>query len=232
MPLTAFCRDRLSRWREMITSIQGETTDLLQQQRWYHRLHDMIRQNPRMREMQLPFLGDALGGWYAVYASLAIRRAADTGKDAFSMRRVLDQLLTHRRCLTRQNLYDFYRERAPTFEPSIHNNMVAGMWAPFAAGDDSFNVAVVQKDICDLEAFARKFWDFTTQVYAHTLKKEKVDPEVPTFPELDAAITSLDEMVTRYLHLLAGTRFMTQSNEPVEAYDWTKEFSFAWKPSQ
>lgn len=231
MALTDDCRKRLARWRKMINSIQGETTDLLQQRRWYSRLHQMIQENPRLRNMQTPFLGDAIGGWYAVYASMAIRRAADQGKDAISMRRVLDEIVTHHACFTRQNLYDYYRDLAPAFAPDIHEKMVAGMWAPFAAAGESFNLAVVQKDISDLEAFSRKFWRFTTHVYAHTLKKGEANPAVPTFPELDAAIVALDEMVTRYLYLLAGRRFMARSNEPVEGYDWTREFSFAWKPT-
>lgn len=230
MALTEPCRERISAWRKHLDSVQNEMTDLLQQQRWFHRIHEIMANNPELKALEpKPFIGDIVA-WYATYACMSIRRLTDKMDDTFSLRRLLDDLVAHSECLTRENLFEYYRGAAPTFPPDVHTRMVAGMWAPFANADDTLNLAAIQDDIATLEADAKSIYYFATHTMAHTTEKGKAIKVVPTFPELDDLIGHLDKLVTRYNHFVAGRSFMSGTNDGVELFDWRKEFRLAWMP--
>jgi hypothetical protein len=95
--------------------------------------------------------------------------------------------------------------------------------------------AVVTKDLDLLTATGAKVKRYVDERIAH-LNEAHADPPklakltVPTFDELDEAVTMLGTLLKRYYTLLRGGTLATA--EPKPQYNWTGAFTVAWLPRE
>jgi hypothetical protein len=84
-----------------------------------------------------------------------------------------------------------------------------------------------ERDLRKLEEAARHLVRLANKRVAHAASPRSLR-RLPTYRELDEAITVLDELAVKYHLLLTASSMVGKTMEPKRAYEWRQALAFPW----
>ncbi len=194
--------DIFEHWKRwLVEGLWQAVADMQVDQKVFNDLRDVV--NHRLEQDGADsFDGAEVVEWmvrgYVANACLAIRRFAEANKQGTSMRRLLDDLVTHQEVLTRKNLRDHGCGTDATID-----RLSKGL------GLDPFPISVVEVDINALENEVDSIKTFVDKNLAHSDRNAAKFP-IPTYGKLASAIEYCRDLYERYALLLAGSSCQLQ----------------------
>ncbi len=204
------------KWRKWIERIYNEVVTLFLYRSFYRGLAEITQAND---EIPPSSFFDALGAWYATTQALAVRRQTDTGSDAISLAKLLENMAAHPQVMTRERFADLWGDEE-------HWRDRANEQFDAYVGEDADTISA-ERYRADLDGFqetARPIKDYVDRLVAHNDQRELEN--LPTFKELNAAIDALEELLNKYMVLLKATSVPTA--DPVHQADWKAAFRVPW----
>lgn len=223
------CSELLSRWAAMADRIDDEIVDLLWQRQQIRMIAEMIGDNRRLRNPRFTFLWEARR-WYLVFASMAVRRQCDRGRQLVSLAQLLSEVKDNPGCFNRElfvkHVRTVYKENADPDSEYEVVNLTWEKWRNPMTG--SFSIERVESDLEELRAACSKLVAFAGSTIAHTSKKAIERKFNLTFDDLDRAIDMLETLALAYRGLVTGIG--GYSLVPTPQHNWFEQFSFPWRP--
>lgn len=226
-------RERLmKRWGEIIEVVSSELSDLIWQREQILAIKEMIDENPRLLRSPKPFLWDARR-WYVSHALSAIRRQADKLEGAFSLHRVVREIVQYEACFTRETVARMFSgDGRYSYDPEFEKILIDGTWKDFATESGDFDVEAVKSDLMQLETLAKRVTSIANKPVTDKPRQRPTGENEPTltFNDLDQCIDAFDRIAVKYIRLIQGAGMSGGTLKPTPQFDWYEEFSFAWKP--
>jgi hypothetical protein len=167
----------------------------------------------------------ALARWYVDSQAAAIRRLHDPNAN-ISLSSLLLSIRAHATTVTRQQYLLLWPQlRAPEGDPhGTFARMANDTFDNFAPnGGPHVDVDVVNDDLAELREAARGVSRWADENVAHLGRVSTVQV---TFEELDQAVNTLGELLTKYYNLLTAKALMNVT--PTIQDNWTSPFREAW----
>ncbi len=224
--------ERLASWRNTITFVMQELTDLTWQRREMCRFVAIVESNPALINGKNTFPFD-VNRWFWVYGAMAIRRLADTDNDTHSLRWLLGDMRAHVETYRRDDLRAVIKQQYRTgSETSLIDWRTDNIWDDLAAEDGlTLDRKKIGEDISALCSVSQRIAAFATYRLAHFLKRSLLPQQLPNDDELDSCIDEFARIATRYSNLLHGAS-MSGDLDGIEQYDWYEIWRFPWKPQR
>lgn len=206
----------LRRWRTWVLRIKSEVGDLVQRREIFSGLRAILEVNPAIGKP------NALLHWmmqnYVEAATIGVRRLCDHRDDVESLSHLLRQLLQHPGVLNAEAHERLYPARSRKYAQQTFE-LCAGV------GRKELSSRTLRRDLRQLEDSAARIQRFVNKKVAHAAPRRQIR-KGPTFGQLGAAITLLDEVTVKYATLLTGTGW--SSCAPVRQYEWRMVLLRAW----
>lgn len=208
---------KVDKWCRWLDAIDQEVTTIWLNRTVWQGLNEIVRQNGRLPASHfLEFLAQT----YVTSQAAAIRRQAEADLSrVVSLGGLLTEIAEEPQLLSRA----LYVWRRPPGEQWLGHRTFDEEFAH--PGDDHIDPSRVCADKTRLEGAAAPIKRYVDHHIAHYDRKRKLE-EIPTFPDLDAAIDTLGLLLQRYLLLLKGLD--RDQVAPAIAYDWTAPFRVPW----
>ena len=197
---------------------EEEVVPLVECQQIYGEIRDIIKANP---EIQRPnafyrFLEDT----YVDSGVMGARRQIKLHKDSISLAGLLREIIENPSVLSRKRFVELYRAGMQSGASCILDERFSGCCT------DHIDPAIVQQDLDELKAHGDKVEEFADKRLAHRDKKQ---PVIPTFGELDAVIDCLQKLTAKY-SLLIKAEDLTNTFVPhfIGEVDMEVIFSVPW----
>lgn len=213
--------ERYERWVERLDRITSEVYNAHLYRLLWRELGDIVR----VADLPPSVIFDSWGVWYATTQSSSIRRQVDRGRGVVSLYRLLSEVAQHPRVVSRERHVALWtRDNRPgDFDAPANEN-----YDRFsdARERDVMNVAFVRTDIDSLAGVGTVIERYVDEAIAHTA--DRTTQTVPTYDELNAAIDTVADLVSKYASLLKAE--ILPQFEPAIQYDWKAPFRQAWIP--
>jgi hypothetical protein len=176
----------------------------------------MVERNPHLRVPSS--FWHFLGCNYAASAAIAVRRLVKSHRDSHSLTGLLEDMAQNPDAMT----VEMYEE---LYHGSLRLERARGDFRQFS---DSLGVTLdagmLNQDLEKLRQVADKISDFADERIAHL--DRTVSAYNPTFDELHACISIIDELACKYQCLLLGAH--SDSMTPTIQDDWKQVFRVPW----
>ena len=207
---------KLRKWLRWLQVIRDDVQQLVIHKDIFEHVRKIIEANPRI---QIPnAFYDFMGGSYAAYAAMGIRRQARYHKDSISFIGLLGDIADNPHALTRGYYVSLYGGPGITHLADKEFDRFSG------TGGAHIDPTLVRRDIRRLEARWREVREFIDRRIAHHDRKAVAMPS--GYRDIDACIDLLDELYCRY-HLLLNAKAIT-SLKPDCQDDWKEIFRHRW----
>lgn len=207
---------KLKKWLQWLEVIKAEVQDLVMAQRTFHEVQQLIIDNPSLHQPNSFY--DYLSRTYVSHVVIGLRRQIKYDNQSISMARLFKELIESPQVLTRSYYVGLYKGSVTEDFADKDFNKFAVPGAPYI--DPIF----VDTDLTRLRDATKRCEDFADKRVAHRDKREP--KELPTFNEVDACITLLDELYVRYFMLFHASHM--DSLLPTRQYDWKAIFRVPW----
>ena len=183
---------KFEKWQKWINEIyEEEVVPLVEHQQIYGKVRDIIRANS---EIQKPnefyrFLENT----YVGSGIMGVRRQIRPHKDSISLAGLLEDIRDNPSVMSRERFVKEYRPGMPSDATRIFDQRFSGSCT------NHIDPLIVQQDLNGLNTHGYKVEEFADKRIAHRDKKQ---PIIPTFGELDACIDFLKKLVINYYFLL------------------------------
>ena len=228
---------KFAKWDRWLNDIYEEVVRLLEHQQIFGKVQDIIKAN---REIQKPnAFYRFLANTYGDSSIMGIRRQVKPHKDSISLVGMLEEIIESPSVISRGRFVDLYSAEMQDFANHIFDkrfSLYSAEMQDFVnlPSDQQFSIrypnhidpAIVQQDLDELKAHGNKVEAYADKRLAHRDKKQ---PVIPIFGELDACIDCLKELTIKY-SLLFRAKDLTNCFVPpfITEVDMTKIFSVPW----
>lgn len=210
-------RVRLIGWLEVA---RKEVQDLLLGQYLFEGLQAIVRGNKKF-ESASGLFGEWVALSYAHSATVGVRRHLKAGDDSVSLKRCLQEIRQYPELISRDFYIAFFADSLEWLTKTGGH----GYFDSISDRGEQIAVAVVEKQLVDLEAAAGAIEHYVDRRIAHYDKRGLAKP-VPTFKDLESALKALEALVIFYWTLLKGAS--PAGLTPAIQYHWQDVFEFAW----
>jgi len=209
-------RARAIEWLEIIFK---DVQDLIVDHHIFWAVQDIIKANKTLANTPSHFY-QWMATNFIASAAIAVRRQADSDKQAVSLRRLLEELQTYPQLFSRQYHTSLYTNPGmPKDYPDASYDRIVGK------GRSELDPAAIQKEIDELTAKTEAIRHYVDRKIAH-YDPRRLTQAVPTFNDLEDAIHYLDKLVCRYNLIIKATWMDTLM--PTFQYDWQEIFTVPW----
>lgn len=206
------------RWKRWLSRMRRDLADLLGKQEIFWDLQGVARENPRILKPGSFF--DWMCRNYVVAMTVGIRSFVDQHPHSQSLWRMLYQLL----------------ENPEVIDRATHVQMYPSTPIGLDLGHASFDAIVgprrtylsersIRADLRNLEDASERVRRLVNKRVAHRANTGEIR-RLPTFNELDAALSKLDQVFCKYNLLLTGEGI--SSLRATRQYDWREVLREAW----
>ena len=182
---------KFTKWDGWLDTIYKEVVSLVEYQQIFGKVQNIIKANPEIQEPN-PFYR-FLANTYGDSSIMGVRRQIKPHRDSISLVGLLEEIIRNLSVLSRKRFVELYRADMQSEANCIFDKRFAGTCA------DHIDPNIVQKDLNELRAHGAKMEAYADKRLAHRDKKQ---PAVPTFGELDPCIDCLKKLTTKYSLLL------------------------------
>lgn len=206
------------KWRLWLKHLKPDLTELLGDREIFWGLQDIAKENPDILTPGAFF--DWMCSNYTTSVAVGARRFTDQSKNSHSLWVMLYQILANPGVINRRAHISLYNK--VTREMDMGNltfDSVVGK------GKDYLTQQQARSDLRKLEVANARIKRFVNKRIAHFTNKGSIR-KLPTFHELDNALSTIDEILCKY-NLLLNAEGIT-SMEATRQYDWTEVLNKAW----
>lgn len=210
-------RSRLRLWKRWLDRIETSIFEMGHHRQLYREVRAMVEANPTLHVPSAFY--DWLRLIYVNDVAMAVRREVDRNPKSISLLQLIDDIARNPDVITRRRWVHGYQK----FMKSIGHRD----FEKFAkSGAPCIDARVIRKDRAALIKAARRVEKFVNTYIAH--RNRYPMKRLPTFPELDAAVDFLADLLKRYT--LVITQAGLVDTVPVIQGDWQAPFRVAWIP--
>ena len=214
---------RLHEWQSQFGAIRDQAAALIVNHHIFREVKDIIANSPVAR--QPSSFHSWLGRIYAQSALISVRRLIGKRKDEVSLRRLLEDIRRHRTLISRErHIAMWVKQYGDNPEWTDMGN--ADFDHQCGEGESCPRRRDIDEDLGSLGTATAKIKAYADERVAHYAAEGPGD--VPTYGQLEKAITCIDKIISKYGTLLNGSEAPTQL--PVWQYDWKTIFQAAWLP--
>jgi len=229
----AFASPKVKQWRDELTRVRRDLTDILMSRQVIGKLRDVIARNERLQRWNV--LLDRILRWYGTSTLVLMAREVDTGKRVVSLVRLLDDIRRHPEELTRERYRRLHTGSAHAAAPSadpfaldpahFEGELLDRAYDEIAGPNhQTFNVELIAAEIAELEAVADTVQQLRHTEYAHRAA------DGPAFPSIQLQaihdfIDVAERLVKKYISVLF---YESARLEPVDQTNWTEILTFPW----
>jgi AbiU2 len=208
-----------ARWRSWMDGIVGDLDKLLVKKKVFEELMAIVNANAVTRDPRtfLEWLVDN----YIVAVTIGIRRITDEDSRSHSLGRILVEMVTHPRIMSRRAHQSLYRDSAA--DPNETFDRIAGRRRSFVSRQ------VLRRDLKMLRQAEERVRKYVNKRIAHTARPGAIR-RLPTFGELHNVLSVLDRIAVRYNLLLTAEAIGTSRS--ILFHDWRKVLRTAWWPQE
>ncbi len=207
--------ERFKKWGEWIMVIDEDVENAILSRHIRQEVAAIIDTNPRIQRPSSFY--EWMAAVYSDSGLMAVRRQLDKDPQSISLARLLSEIATYPRVLSRARFVGMYK-------PELQNVPHHEFDRHVASGTNHIDPTVVQTDLDALDKRTRDVERYGTKRVAHF--DEKAPKNIPTFQELDDVLDLIHELRVKYLFLLRALSYQ----EPVWTYDWKAIFREPWVP--
>lgn len=195
-----------------------DLTDMLDKRDTFWELQEVAKENPRILNPGSFF--DWMCRNYVVAQTVGIRSLVDQSRGSHSLWRLLFEVLEHPGILDRGMHVRMYRS-SPLGEELGHMsfNAVAGR------GSKCLSQRATRTELRRIENVSERVRRFVNKRVAHRTNPGEIR-RLPTFDEIDAALTTLDEVFCKYNLLLTAEGMSTC--HATRQYEWRQVLLEPW----
>jgi hypothetical protein len=228
-----FATPNVKRWREQLTRIRCDLSDILMSRQVIGRLREIVAANERLQAWNL--LHDRMVRWYGGSTLVLMAREVDTGRRTVSLRRLLGDIQRHPEELTLaqfRRLHTGSEQAVPPsddpfeidsahFEGTLLEKTYAKIASPNGQGLD---VSIITAEIAELDRVAEKVQQMRHTEYAH---RAATGPAFATIElqTIHEFIDVAERLVKKYISVLF---YESAQLEPVDQTNWTEILTFPW----
>lgn len=208
---------RLKKWIKWLEIIHHEIYQLVLYKDIFWSVQDLIKKNKKIQKPSsfYRYLGDT----YISYILMGIRRQIKTDKQSISFARLLSELASDPKRLSRKYYKSLYKGSAIEEFADKHFDRFCD------TNPDFISSKMVDDDLNHLKTVVLKCEEFADRRIAH---RDKRDPEkLPKYDEVDKCVDILDKLYVKY-HLIFHAASMN-SMMPTYQYDWQEIFDEPWR---
>ncbi len=209
--------EKTAKWQRWLNDVKQQMRSLFWSRQIFNETIEVIRANPLLPQ-ENSFYG-AMQMWYAASVLSGIRRQLKSSDQSISLVRILEEIRDQPALLSRT------RWRTLHVGTSIPISMVDLSFTRLVGNGETVDSASVEADLVSLKAIAQKCEAYTDKRVAH--HDRGLDPELPTYNDLNATLSALDELFQKYYLLVTGDNALTEANI---AYNWKQVFHHPWAP--
>ena len=207
------------KWEEWLETIGKELGDLLISQDFFNEVCEIVNANSKI---QTP---SAFFGWirdnYVDSVIIRIGRLNDHDQRTISLHRLIREISENPDVITRDYYVSGYSNKH-----LVEIGAADDDFDKFAEeGEQHISLNKVSKDIELLDRKTRLIKDFRDQWVAHFDHNREIK-RLPTFNDVEEALTVTDEIFCKYYLLL--TRGGITTRKPVLQYDWKEPLRHPW----
>ena len=224
---------KLDKWLRWMEPIHDEILMLVQDEKVFWEVQDIIRENPRIqkpssfyRYLERSYISHALAG---------LRRQIKPHKDSISFVGLLKDIAENPAELS----LNYYRSRwtadegrldetgPALLEAAVGVDLIAEEFSQYADATGTHVCSqMVKTDFAKLKESAEACEEFGDKRIHH---RDKKDPKVvPTHPQLRNCIDLLDKTYVKYHSLFYAEAIATGTMAPTPDYDWKAIFREPW----
>lgn len=181
---------KFEKWDRWICTIYKEAVKLVEHQQVFVEVQDIIKANPKIQKPNVfyRFLEDT----YAAFSAMGIRRQIKPQEDG-SLVRLLTEIIENPSVLSRKRFVELYPANMQLSASRIFDKRFSGSCT------NHIDPTIAQRDLDQFKAHGSKVEKYADKRIAHRDKKE---PTIPTFAELNPPINYLKELVIKYYLLI------------------------------
>jgi hypothetical protein len=207
---------KLEKWMKWLKVIHDEVQDLVVTQRTHREVGEIVAFNPALPHTSEFY--EHLGKTYTSHVVIGMRRQVKISDDQISMAGLFAEMIESPECFTRSYFVGLYKGSVVEQFADRDFDKYAAVGAPHI---DPMRVETDLQRLRNATADCEKFAD---RRVAH--RDRRALQTIPTYAELDLAISCLDQLYVKY-HLLFHAANM-DSLLPTRQYDWTDVFRVPW----
>jgi len=229
----AFATTSVKRWREELSRIRWDLSDILMSRQVIGRLREIVAVNERLQVWNL--LHDRMLRWYGSSTLVLMAREVDTARQTVSLRRLLDDIKRHPEELTLSRFRRLHTGSDQQVPPSpdpfevdpahFEAELLDKAYAKIAsANGQSLDVSIIAAEIAELNASADKVQQLRHTEYAH---RAATGPAFATIElqTIHSFIDVAERLVKKYISVLF---YESAELEPVDQTKWTEILTFPW----
>ena len=194
---------KFEKWSRWIETIYYEVVELVTKRQIFERVKSIIRQNPSIQKPSS--FWSFLEHTYIAYSVMAVRRQIKPHSDSISLIGLLEEIIETPCVMSREWFVGLYMN--DSHEADMQEDMCYVANAVFdrkfsGKCKDYIDPVIVQQDLSELKTHggeSGKLEEFADRLFAH---RDKRDPRIPTFNELNACIDCLQKITSKYLLLI------------------------------
>lgn len=208
------------KWKRRLKKIIGEIQNLLMSQYIFQEIGKIVESNPRTQSP--PLYKRWMINNYVARMTVGIRRLTDRDPRTISLYNLIEDIADNPKAVGR----DYFFHRYP--KSMRDGGLATRDFQEFAnKGQKFINPKKLRRDSKKLLRESKRIKDFVDKWIAHC-DKDRANRvrRVPTFNEMDEALTLLDKTACKYHGLINGIHADTLL--PGIYYDWRKPLRYAW----
>lgn len=208
------------KWKRWLKKIIGEIQNLLVSQYIFQEIGKIVESNPKTPSPSL------FNHWminnYVSRMAVGIRRLTDKNPRTISLYNLIEDIADNPKAIGRDYFFHRYPERMRDGELATRD------FQEFAnKGQKFINPKGLRRDSKKLLRESKRIKDFVDKWIAHHDKdRASKVRHIPTFNEMDEALTLLDKTACKYHGLINGRHADTLL--PGIYSDWRKPLRYAW----
>lgn len=188
---------KIEKWKKWLITISNEVRDLVRSCKIYSEIRQIVTSNPRINTSNLFY--DWITRNYVDATLMGIRRQLDDHCDSVSLKNLLSDMKNNLDLLSRERHLALYSEERLCLGNKGFDSLAG-------EGINNFPLERLEQDIEQLEKIRSLHKTYVDRRIAHYDKVRKVEV-IGTFKDLDNAVSSLEEIVSRY-DLLIRANYM------------------------
>ncbi len=212
-------KQKHEKWLCWLKDMKGEIRELVMAKYIYHEIINIRDNNPHLNKQDNLFF-EYLAHTYTSHAVSGIRRQVKYSKQSISFARLLKEIISEPKILSRKRYVELYKPPAIDWADKDFNQFTS-------PGSAYINPDLVANDLTSLQESSGLPEAFADKHIAHKDQSGLKDP--PTYNEVDSCIDLLEKLYIKYHMLFHAVDIDTLFLEP--PHDWKNIFSVPWLPS-
>ena len=219
-------------WRDQLTRIKDDLTDILASRSVIAKLQDVIARNPQLQSWN--FFLERIFRWYATSTLVLVHRELHRRQGVVSLYRLLDDVRRHPGELTRVTYRRLHSGRTDVPAQSADHNltsewfemdMLEKAYDRLSGGGDRLDVSIIAAEIAELVRAADEVEQLRHTVYAHRAAGGPALNSI-SLGTIHALVDVEENLVKKYLNVLFSTSYSGLT--PVDLTDWQEILTFPW----